>query len=398
MLITLSRQQARDFLVQAHLLDGPKLKPGRGSVTKVLRRFKTVQVDSIDTNQDIAFAGRIENHTPDQLYDFLYGKNRGGFEYWSKALCLLPKESKPFYEYRMRNYRDEVRDFLNEHKNTIDDVMKRITNGGPMGSSDFDDDRKVGGWWIGDDRLINRVLQRLWDTGDLMIHHRKRRVRYYDLTERIIPWSETEFTEEEFRSRVILDRLSAMRLTRMKGGSGEIWYGIRKIRDEYFKKLQDSGEILPISVEGCRSDFWILKEDKQLLNRKPLKEKAVRLLAPLDSILWDRNLVREIFDFEAKFEIYNVPNKRRWGYYCLPILFGSDLVGRVDLARDKTNPVLQAISIHWEEEFRLSDEFLGKFTGALHDHRRFLGLDDVQLPVSDFKGKGKLARLLKNWI
>ena len=47
-MITLSKQQARDFLVQTHLLDGPKQKPGRGSIAKILKRFKIIQVDSID--------------------------------------------------------------------------------------------------------------------------------------------------------------------------------------------------------------------------------------------------------------------------------------------------------------------------------------------------------------
>jgi hypothetical protein len=393
----LSKQQARDFLIQAHLLDGPKLKPGRGSIVKVFKRFKTIQVDSIDvcgTSQDIALASRIENHTPDKLYDFLYGKNRGGFEYWSKCLCILPKESKPYYEFRMRKYRDKHRKFLDEHKDTIRDVMKQITDNGPMGSSDFDDDRKFGGWWVADERLIKWILQWLWDTGDLMIHHRKRRVRFYDLTERCIPWSEEKITEEEFGQQIIIDRLSAMRMSRIKGPTGEIWHGIREVRDSQFSKLLAKNEILKISVEGSKSDYWILSDDKILFNQKPSAEKTVRFLAPLDSIMWDRTLVQDIFDFEAKFEIYHVPHKRRWGYYCLPILYGSDLIGRVDFARNKVEPALNAISIHWEKGFKLTDEFLHKFASALFDHQRFLGLDGVQLPVEKFTGKDKMKRLL----
>ncbi|MCX6646789.1 MAG: winged helix DNA-binding domain-containing protein [bacterium] len=398
MTLELSKQQARDFLVQAHLLDGPKLKPGRASIVKVFKRFKTIQVDSIDvcgTSQDIALASRIENHTPDKLYDFLYGKNRGGFEYWSKCLSILPKESKPIYEFRMRKYRDQHSKFLDEHKDTIRDMIKKITDNGPMGSSDFNDARKVGGGWFENERLIKWILQWLWDTGDLMIHHRKRRVRFYDLTERCIPWSDKKITEEEFRHQIIIDRLSAMRMTRTKGPTGEIWHGLREVRDEQLSKLHEKNKVIKILVEGCKSDFWILSEDKKLLNRKPSAEKSVRFLAPLDSIMWDRSLVQDIFDFEAKFEIYHVPHKRRWGYYCLPILYGCDLVGRVDLARDKVEPSLNAISIHWEKGFKLSDEFLHKFALALCDHQRFLGLDGVQLPVEKFTGKDKLKKLLK---
>jgi uncharacterized protein YcaQ len=62
------------------------------------------------------------------------------------------------------------------------------------------------------------------------------------------------------------------------------------------------------------------------------------LLAPLDPLVYDRNRNRAVYGFDYTWEVYVPQEKRRWGYYVLPILFGDRLIGRVDPKIDrKTN-------------------------------------------------------------
>jgi uncharacterized protein YcaQ len=48
-------------------------------------------------------------------------------------------------------------------------------------------------------------------------------------------------------------------------------------------------------------------------------------------------------------EIFKPAPQRTYGYYCLPILAGERLVGRVDLKADRRRGALQVLSAHYED-------------------------------------------------
>ena len=53
----------------------------------------------------------------------------------------------------------------------------------------------------------------------------------------------------------------------------------------------------------------------------------VRLLAPFDPIVWDRDRFERFFSWPYRFEAYTPPARRRLGYYALPLLSGDDVIG-----------------------------------------------------------------------
>ena len=57
----------------------------------------------------------------------------------------------------------------------------------------------------------------------------------------------------------------------------------------------------------------------------------------------------KLFDFECKWEVYVPAPKRRWGYYVLPILYGDDLVARLDPKLDRAMMTLE-IKGFWQED------------------------------------------------
>ena len=63
----------------------------------------------------------------------------------------------------------------------------------------------------------------------------------------------------------------------------------------------------------------------------------MEFLAPLDNLIWDRELIKELFDFDYKWEIYTPVKDRKFGYYVLPVLYGEDFAGRIETARNKKN-------------------------------------------------------------
>jgi hypothetical protein len=99
----------------------------------------------------------------------------------------------------------------------------------------------------------------------------------------------------------------------------------------------------------------------------------VAFLAPLDSLVWDRDLFRALFDFDYVWEVYVPERKRRWGYYVLPILFRDRLVGRIEPRINRAGGRVQVLGVWWEEGFdpRRADGFVDAMRAALRAYLRF---------------------------
>jgi uncharacterized protein YcaQ len=134
----------------------------------------------------------------------------------------------------------------------------------------------------------------------------------------------------------------------------------------------------------------------KLLDNPVAVTRNVRLIAPLDSITWDRKMVQDVFGFLPTFEVYKPPQTRTYGYYCVFVLYGNDFVGRCDIAKDRKASEMVLNSIHWEPGFKVSDDFLTTFSMEIIDYCRFLGMKHVRLLEFKFDGRGKLLKLIKS--
>ena len=61
-----------------------------------------------------------------------------------------------------------------------------------------------------------------------------------------------------------------------------------------------------------------------------LHPSLTTLLSPFDPMVWDRSRARQLFGFDYSIECYLPAAKRRYGYFCLPLLWRGQLVGRAD--------------------------------------------------------------------
>ncbi|HEY3265761.1 MAG TPA: crosslink repair DNA glycosylase YcaQ family protein [Armatimonadota bacterium] len=379
--VSLSKPEARRYLLRAQLLAGPKLPPGPGSVHRVLMRLRAVQVDSIDVagaSQEIALNSRIEGFQPAGLGAALYA-DRAGFEYWLKCLCILPVESLPYQAVRMAHAAAWHAAELADHAETVRAIFKQIGANGPQCAADFVDGRRTNRGWRGNDRLVKRLLELLWDSGRLAIARRRRRVRFYDLAERCYP-PHSPRSQAEYERHTVLDLCRAMGIIGVAGGSSDVWHNVRAHRHAALREMTADGAVFPISIEGSARPYFALSEDRALLDDARPLDPVTRLLAPLDTALWDRRLVDDVFGFYRAFEVYKPVEQRLYGYYCLPILHGERLVGRCDLSRSADRAALRVIGVFWENGVPPTPELTSGLAAALRDHARFLGLEGVELP------------------
>jgi len=119
------------------------------------------------------------------------------------------------------------------------------------------------------------------------------------------------------------------------------------------QELQESGQVVPctLALRKRNVEGWITPADLELVDRidaTKLRSSQGVLLSPFDPLLWDRGRVLELFGFEQVLEIYKPAADRQFGYYCMPILSGDRLSGRVDLKADRNAGILNVVHLHYE--------------------------------------------------
>ena len=95
-------------------------------------------------------------------------------------------------------------------------------------------------------------------------------------------------------------------------------------------------------------------------------KKRCEFLAPLDNLLWDRNLIRMIFDFDYKWEIYTPAEKRKYGHYVLPVLYGDRLIGRIEASYDRKEQQLNVKNIWYEPGVRRTEGMQQALSAAVN--------------------------------
>lgn len=107
----------------------------------------------------------------------------------------------------------------------------------------------------------------------------------------------------------------------------------------------------PVKIEGVKHVYYVLDEHLSFLENSGRSiSENVHFVAPLDNLLWNRRMISEIFDFNYTWEVYKVPEKRVYGYYVMPVLYGTRLIGRLDPKLDRQNKTMIINSLLLEEK------------------------------------------------
>jgi uncharacterized protein YcaQ len=390
---------ARRFLVRRHLLAPPRSAPsGPDGVMAVFASLGSVQFDPLAVagrNHDLVLHARVADYDPAWTEQLLY-ERRALYETYNKSLSLVPTAELPWYrvtwDLNHARYRDDV--FV-RHSETIEHVLARIREHGPQSTLDFER-RDAVDWWWGPTNEIRAAMEALAHAGVLGLARRDGNRRYYDLVERLFPpelLAQRPSLHDQRRHR-LLSRYRAHGLLGT-GGQAELWLGTGPARRrdghdpddptryESLEELLAEGVLLPVQVEGVRGLRYILREDAGLLAAtadRPLDATGVTFLAPLDPLVWDRDLLRQLFGFDYIWEVYVPEAKRRWGYYVLPILFGDRLVGRIEPRIERRERRVRILGLWWEDGFdpRRADGFVDAMRDALAAYGRFGGVDGLE--------------------
>ncbi|WP_288442805.1 crosslink repair DNA glycosylase YcaQ family protein [uncultured Chryseobacterium sp.] len=350
--------------------------------TAVLNAFEHLGYIQIDT---LSIVERAHHHTlwtriPDFKADNLEElvEDRKVFEYWFHAASYLPMQDFRYVLPQMLMIKRGESRYYNADPKVMKYVVDTIRNEGPKRARDFENEsHKAGSWWNW--KPAKLALERLFMQGDLMISGRSGMQKTYDLAERVLPSSTntSEPTPLEFAEYLVKTNLRAYGFTTLK----QITH-LRKgnaLKTNVNKVLQmmlEEDTISKVTSEGGSSVFV---QNEILEKTFDQASSSVWLLSPFDNSIIHRDRIKQIFDFDFRLECYTPKEKRQYGYFCLPILFGDQFIGRVDCKAHRKEKKLELIHLHIENSTINLDLWLKPFIETLKRFAIFNGCESLAL-------------------
>jgi uncharacterized protein len=373
--IELSLAEARRLAVAAQLLDGS----APASVVEVVRSLGSVQVDpvaAVARAERMVLFSRLGSYDVSELTEAL---DRGElYEYWAH---IVPVSDYGIHRESMRRYpRGDltraryVREWLAANATFRRYVLRELRRRGPLFSRDLEDRSAVqwrtGGW--NDGKALGRMLDILWFRGEIAVVGREGNERVWDLAVRRLPQEEPRWRAREVARAVVEGGLRRKGIAR-RTEFGRTFDGVPPGADAAFRSLVRDGIAVPARVAGLDGEWWAHRD---ALEQPPGVPRTV-LLSPFDRLVYDRERTAELFGFRYRLEMYVPAAKREFGYYVLPILRGTELIGRVDATFDRGARVLR-VGGAWAERGAPANAG-SDVAEALYDLTTWLGADEAQV-------------------
>lgn len=361
--IYLTKAEARKFILFKQGLLGNYRFTGKDGIMDFIRQAGCIQFDPIDVcgkNAEIVLQSRISGFTKTMLYELLY-VDRKLLDYFDKNLAVIPVENWKYFERERESHRNWERSH-GEIWQVHDEIIAEIVKRGPVRSADLNLPQKVD-WYWSETKLSRAALEHMYFSGELAIHHKDGNLKYYDLIGNCVPQeilaeADPYPCDHEHRKWRVLQRIGSLGL--LWNRASDAWLGIpglkAKERNDIFMELLDENCIAPVRVESINDTLYCRAEDREIADRirQEKYKKRCELIAPLDNMMWDRNLIRAIFDFEYKWEIYTPQAERKYGYYVLPVLYGDRFVGRIEAVYDRKGRKLNVVNLWYEPGIKLT--------------------------------------------
>lgn len=341
---------------------------------QAIERLGYVQIDSINVveraHHHVLFQ-RIAQYQPSMLDTLLASKQI--FEYWDHAAAYLPMSHYRFSLYKKQQLQAGRKHWFARDDAQMQYVLDKIRAEGPLKASDFEKTAgKSGPWW--DWQPSKKALEQLFMQGDLMVLRRERFQKVYDLTERVLPSTvDTRVpTEQEMADHLISRYLGSHGV----GQAGQMAYLRSDLKNPIQQRLLQQTEAGLLERLVYQGQTYFHRADLVCPSRT---KRRVWLLNPFDNLVIQRQRLKQWFEFDYQIEVYVPAHKRQVGYYSLPILYGDQFIGQLDVKADRAKQQLLlqhlVIAPQW-----LKDEVLPfALAKALLDYAAFNQCQQFQL-------------------
>ena len=383
----ISTETVRKLILHSQLLDGESNLPaGKEGAVQVIEKLGYVQIDTISRVERAhhhTLWTRLPDYQPAMLGE-LQVKEQRVFEYWGHEASYLPMRDYRFYLPRMRSFEDPHigwhRNLLEKYRHLTPQILDRIRQEGPLSSRDFERPAgtKQGGWW--DWKPAKTALELLFWQGKLMVVERRGFQRMYDLTERVLPSGvDTRYPDDEELGQFLVRRaLQSFGIASEREILKHLGGATQPMISKSLHNLLDKGEVVELELEADKSKPCYAFTS--ILNFQNQSNKLqLYILSPFDNLIIQRDRTKRLFNFEFTLQCYLPAEKRKVGYFLLPILWGDRFIARMDVQADRKNKLLIIHNLVFESGFHDFDQWLEPFTEKLIAYTKFNGCRDVKV-------------------
>jgi len=358
---------------------------GRGLVgaRQAISHIGYVQIDTISVVERAhhhVLHTRVPSFQPAMINTLLL--DRDVFEYWAHAAAFLPMADFRFslpYKHAIKS--GQTHWYKNKDKKLMSELLARVRSEGPMRARDVEQNKKTtkksAGWW--DWKPAKKALEQLYMQGDLMVSHREGFQKTYDLTERVLPShiNSKMPSIDEFATHIVDQQLRCHGFVSLKGFTylrrdTALRTAVKtlvsaRLAEGILEQVQiDSGEIFMIEAGAFESKL-------------PRLSHRMLILSPFDNAVIQRERLKVLFQYDYQLECYVPESKRRYGYFCLPLLYRDKFIGRMDCKAHRKVKHLEIKALYIEPHDFDDDEMINAFVHAMILFCRFQQCERVSL-------------------
>jgi uncharacterized protein len=392
----ISKSEARQFLLKYQGLLPPRKLEGKDDILAFIKQVGCIQFDPLNIaghNQELVLQSRVSNFTPSMLNELLY-EQRELLDGWDKNMSIYPTKDWPYFKRLRENNLKNLIDTSSPVIQILPEIRRAIASRGPLSSLELNNKKTIDWAWA-PTSISRAALESMYFWGELIIHHRVNTRRVYDFANKHLPLEllsevDPNLSEEAYYTWYVLRRLGSVGLLWDK--SSDAWLGMPKLKSEMrssiFKKLLEEKKLSKVMVEDMEIPLYIKSSSVPLLESVLASNQVIAkasIIAPLDNLLWDRKLIRILFDFDYVWEVYKPVSERLYGYYVLPVLYGDKFIARFDPLRDKKNNSLTIKNWWWESNIELTQGMKVELIQAFKEFLSYLQVDKLEIDKSTLK-------------
>lgn len=347
---------------------------------------KSLGFVQLDTVQNVTRAHHHILWSRNQSYrepmlDRLLGRAGHLFEHFTHDASVLPVEFYPYWRRQFGRMGHSASKWFAKGVTEADIalVRRRIEAEGALSTRDFDT-RLEGEKEMWSRPPHKRALDMLWYAGELTTAHRENFIKYYDLTERVIP---AEHYEADVPDVEQIHWLCENALDRLSFGTpGDIqrfWEAMSAAEVRRWLEGQQK-TLVPVELQGADGSWTAAFAPADIEARLETVIRAtsrLRIINPFDPAVRDRNRLLRLFGFDYRNEMFVPAKDRVWGYYVYPLLEGDRFVGRTEIKADRGKGVMTVHNVWREPGVQWTKARADKFEAELGRFARLVGVQTI---------------------
>ncbi len=334
-----------------------------------MERLGAVQLDPIAAvarSPLLVLHARLGPGFGEAALDRAIHEDRSCFDAWAHDASIVPLADLGLHRWQQRRHLHlgsvgaaRRRAWMAANAPFADALVADLRDHGPLRAQELEDHSAEPwrwGYWtdeVSSRQTVARMLQVLWLSGRVGVAGRRGTERLWDVFERCLPPGALEAADaaplgdHEVTTRAVRRALGMLGVAKATHVTRHFTRGRYPGLPAVLEELVASGEVTALRVAGTKGSWYALSAVLETADALAPGRRTVAL-SPFDNVLCDRARTAELFGFDHRLEIYVPPDRRRWGYYVLPILHGERLVARADLKLDKRARVLEVLALHHE--------------------------------------------------